>query len=286
MKIKFMSFQEIILTLDKFWTKQGCLLWQPYDLEKGAGTFNPATFFGCLGKKPWRVCYVEPSRRPTDGRYAENPNRLQHYYQYQVILKPPPRNVQQVYLASLEAMGIKIKQHDIRFVEDDWESPTLGAWGLGWEVWLDGMEITQFTYFQQVGGVDLQPISCEITYGLERLAMVSQNKDSVFDIVWNKDYKYKDIHLEDERQWCKYNFELSNVEIIRKHFEDCYSECLRLLNEDLYIVAYDFLLKCSHLFNLLDAKGAISYQERALFIAKIRNLASKIAKKYLELNNL
>ncbi len=281
-----MSFQEIILTLDKFWTKQGCLLWQPYDLEKGAGTFNPATFFGCLGKKPWRVCYVEPSRRPTDGRYAENPNRLQHYYQYQVILKPPPRNVQQVYLASLEAMGIKIKQHDIRFVEDDWESPTLGAWGLGWEVWLDGMEITQFTYFQQVGGVDLQPISCEITYGLERLAMVSQNKDSVFDIVWNKDYKYKDMHLEDERQWCKYNFELSNVEIIRKHFEDCYSECLRLLNEDLYIVAYDFLLKCSHLFNLLDAKGAISYQERALFIAKIRNLASKIAKKYLELNNL
>ncbi|MFN3550493.1 MAG: glycine--tRNA ligase subunit alpha [Endomicrobiia bacterium] len=281
-----MYFQEIILALDRFWTRQGCLLWQPYDLEKGAGTFNPATFFGCLGPKPWKVCYVEPSRRPTDGRYGENPNRLQHYYQYQVILKPPPQNVQQIYLSSLEAIGIKVKQHDIRFVEDDWESPTLGAWGLGWEVWLDGMEITQFTYFQQVGGVDLQPISCEITYGLERLAMVSQNKDSVFDILWDKKYTYKDIHIEDEKQWCKYNFELSNVEIIRKHFEDCYNECLRLLNENLYIVAYDFLLKCSHLFNLLDARGSISYQERALYVLKIRSLANKIAKKYLELNNL
>jgi len=283
MKAKSLSFQEIIMVLEKFWSKQGCLIWQPYDLEKGAGTFNPATFFGCLGPRPWRVAYVEPCRRPTDGRYAENPNRLQHYYQYQVILKPSPQNVQQIYLSSLEAIGIKVKQHDIRFIEDDWESPTLGAWGLGWEVWLDGMEITQFTYFQQIAGIDLNPISCEITYGLERLAMVSQQKNSVFDIIWNKDITYGDIHIKDEQQWCKYNFEEVNTEIVKKHFYDCYEECLRLINKNLYIPAYDFVLKCSHLFNLLDAKGVISYEERAIYILKIRDLASKVAKKYLEI---
>lgn len=282
MKLKKVLFQDIILELDKFWAKQGCVLWQPYDIEKGAGTFNPATFFGCLGPNPWKVAYVEPCRRPTDGRYGENPNRLQHYYQYQVILKPPPVNVQQLFLASLEAIGIKIKQHDIRFIEDDWESPTLGAWGLGWEVWLDGMEITQFTYFQQVGGVDLDPISCEITYGLERLTMISQQKNSIFDISWNEALTYGQIHLEDERQWCKYNFELSNYDMIKNHFEDCYNECLRLLEQNLYVVAYDFVLKCSHLFNLLDARGVLSYKERTTYVGKVRSLANKVAKKYLE----
>lgn len=282
MSLKLKFFQDIIMALNKFWAKQGCILWQPYDLEKGAGTFNPATFFGCLGNKPWKVAYVEPCRRPTDGRYGENPNRLQHYYQYQVILKPSPQNVQQLYLSSLETIGIKIKEHDIRFIEDDWESPTLGAWGLGWEVWLDGMEITQFTYFQQVGGIELEPISCEITYGLERITMISQQKDSIFDIMWNKDYSYKDLHLKDEFQWSKYNFELSNSDIIKKHFEDYYNECIRLLELNLYIAAYDFVLKCSHLFNLLDARGVISYEERNSYISKVRYLANKVAKKYLE----
>ncbi|MEN3014183.1 MAG: glycine--tRNA ligase subunit alpha [Endomicrobiia bacterium] len=277
-----MTFQEIITTLNKFWAKQNCLLLQPYDLEKGAGTFNPATFFGCLGKKPWKVAYVEPSRRPADGRYGDNPNRLQHYYQYQVILKPSPQNVQQIYLSSLEAIGIKIKQHDIRFVEDDWESPTLGAWGLGWEVWLDGMEITQFTYFQQMGGIDLDPVSCEITYGLERIAMISQQKDSVFDIMWDKNHSYGDLHFKDEVQWSKYNFELANENLIKKHFEDYYNECIKFIDLGLYIVAYDFVLKCSHLFNLLDARGVISYEERNSYVLKIRSLANKVAKKYLE----
>lgn len=270
------------MALNKFWIKQGCVLWQPYDLEKGAGTFNPATFFGCLGPKPWKVAYVEPCRRPADGRYGENPNRLQHYYQYQVILKPPPQNVQQLFLCSLETIGIKIKEHDIRFIEDDWESPTLGAWGLGWEVWLDGMEITQFTYFQQVGGIELNPISCEITYGLERISMISQQKDTIFDIMWNKDYSYKDLHLKDEFQWSKYNFELSNSELIKKHFEEYYDECIRLLQHNLYIAAYDFVLKCSHLFNLLDARGVISYEERNSYVSKVRHLANMVAKKYLE----
>ena len=282
MKLSSSLFQEIIMGLNKFWSKQDCVIWQPYDVEKGAGTFNPATFFGCLGPNPWKVAYVEPCRRPADGRYGENPNRLQHYYQYQVILKPPAQNVQQIYLASLESIGIKIKQHDIRFIEDDWESPTLGAWGLGWEVWLDGMEITQFTYFQQVGGIDLDPISCEITYGLERICMIVQQKSSIFDILWGKDVSYKDLHLEDEYQWCKYNFELSNPEILIKHFEDYHNECLRLLDLNLYIVAYDFVLKCSHLFNLLDARGSLSYEERNRFIARIRSLANKVAKCYLK----
>jgi glycyl-tRNA synthetase alpha chain len=282
MKLSSVLFQEIIMGLNKFWSKQDCVIWQPYDVEKGAGTFNPATFFGCLGPNPWKVAYVEPCRRPADGRYGENPNRLQHYYQYQVILKPAPQNVQQLFLASLESVGIKIKQHDIRFIEDDWESPTLGAWGLGWEVWLDGMEITQFTYFQQIGGVDLDPISCEITYGLERISMIVQQKNSIFDILWEKDITYGDIHLEDERQWCKYNFEISKPEILFKHFDDYYNECLRLLDLNLYIVAYDFVLKCSHLFNLLDARSAISYEERNQFITKIRFLANKVAKCYLK----
>ncbi|MCX7957041.1 MAG: glycine--tRNA ligase subunit alpha [Endomicrobia bacterium] len=277
-----MSFQDIIILLNKFWAQQGCILWQPYDLEKGAGTFNPATFFGCLGSKPWKVAYVEPCRRPADGRYGENPNRLQHYYQYQVILKPAPSNVQQIFLSSLEQVGIKIKQHDIRFIEDDWNSPTLGAWGLGWEVWLDGMEITQFTYFQQIGGIDLYPISCEITYGLERIAMISQQKDSIFEILWNNNVTYGDIHIRDEYQWSKYNFESANVNVIKKHFDDSYNECLRLLDLGLYIPAYDFVLKCSHLFNILDARGAISYEERNQYIVKVRTLAGKVAKKYLE----
>ncbi len=277
-----MNLQSIIMSLNKFWLKQDCILWQPYDTEKGAGTFNPATFLKCLGPQEWCVAYVEPSRRPADGRYGENPNRLQHYYQYQVILKPSPSNVQNLYLKSLESIGIKINEHDIRFVEDDWESPTLGAWGLGWEVWLDGMEVTQFTYFQQVGGIDLEPISVEITYGLERLTMFSQDKDSVFDILWNNKITYGDVHIEDEKQWSKYNFELSNVEMIKRHFEDYYKECLRLLENDLVIPAYDFVLKCSHMFNLLDARGILSLTERTNYVLQVRSLANKVAQKYLD----
>jgi glycyl-tRNA synthetase alpha chain len=276
-----MTFQEIIFVLNRFWSKYGCLIWQPYDIEKGAGTFNPATFLRCLGPSPWKVAYVEPSRRPTDGRYGENPNRLQHYYQYQVIIKPAPKNIQQIYLSSLKKIGINLRQHDIRFVEDDWESPTLGAWGLGWEVWLDGMEITQFTYFQQVGGIDLNPISVELTYGLERLAMFSQKKDSVYDILWSKDVTYGEIHLEDEKQFSKYNFEESNVSILKMHFDDCESEAKRLIEKGLVLVAYDFVLKCSHLFNLLDARGAISVGERTSYILRVRNLASSVAREYL-----
>lgn len=277
-----MTFQDIILTLERFWAKQGCLIWQPYDLEKGAGTFNPATFLRCLGSDPWAVAYVEPSRRPTDGRYGENPNRLQHYYQYQVIIKPSPANIQQLYLDSLKAIGLNPKQHDIRFVEDDWESPTLGAWGLGWEVWLDGMEITQFTYFQQVGGINLDPISVEITYGLERLAMYSQKKDNVYDLIWNHDNTYGKIHLEDEKQWSRYNFEEADTEMLRRHFDDWEKEALRLLGKKMVIPSYDAVMKCSHLFNLLDARGAISVTERTGYIAKVRNLASKVATQYLE----
>jgi glycyl-tRNA synthetase alpha chain len=270
------------MALNKFWIKQGCLLWQPYDIEKGAGTFNPATFLKCLGPNPWKVAYVEPCRRPADGRYGDNPNRLQHYYQYQVILKPSPTNIQQIYLGSLESVGIKVKEHDIRFVEDDWESPTLGAWGLGWEVWLDGMEITQFTYFQQVGGINLDPISVEITYGLERLAMFSQGKNSVFEILWDNKITYGEIHLEDEKEWSKYNFELADSELIKKHFQEYQTECLNLLKNGLVIPAYDFVLKCSHLFNLLDSRGVISVTERTNYISWVRNLANKVAKLYLE----
>jgi glycyl-tRNA synthetase alpha chain len=276
-----MNFQEIIMTLQKFWAKQGCLVWQPYDLEKGAGTFNPATFLRALGSKPLNAAYVEPSRRPTDGRYGENPNRLQHYYQFQVIMKPAPKNIQQIYLESLKAIGLDPKKHDIRFVEDDWESPTLGAWGLGWEVWIDGMEATQFTYFQQVGGISLNPISVEITYGTERLAMYVQKKDNVYELQWNDTVTYGDIHLEDEKQWSAYNFEKANVDMLKRHFTDWENEAKNLIQKELPLPAYDAVMKCSHLFNLLDARGAISVSERVGYILRVRTMAKSVAEKYL-----
>ena len=279
-----MFFQEIIFALEKFWSKRGCVIFQPYDIEKGAGTFNPATFLKCLGPEPWKAAYVEPSRRPADGRYGENPNRLQHYYQYQVIIKPAPKDIQKTYLSSLKAIGINLKQHDIRFVEDDWESPTLGAWGLGWEVWLDGMEITQFTYFQQVGGFDLNPISVELTYGLERIAMFSQKKNSVYDVLWNRSTTYGEVHLKDEYQWSCYNFEESSPELLRRHFDDWEKESNRLIDIKLVSPAYDAVMKCSHLFNLLEARGAISVSERTSYIARVRNLSRKIAESYVEQN--
>jgi glycyl-tRNA synthetase alpha chain len=272
-----MNFQDIIMALQKFWVKRGCLLWQPYDVEKGAGTFNPATFLRCLGPEPWSACYVEPSRRPTDGRYGENPNRLQHYYQFQAIMKPAPSDIQDAYLQSLKAIGIDPRRHDIRFVEDDWESPTLGAWGLGWEVWLDGMEITQFTYFQQVGGVDLNPITVEITYGLERLAMYSQKKNSVYDVIWKPGVTYGQVHLEDEKQFSKYNFEAANVAQLQRHFTDWETEAKALLAAGLVLPAYDAVMKCSHLFNMLDARRAISVTERVGYIGRVRALARQVA---------
>lgn len=278
-----MNFQEIILTLQNYWSEYGCLIAQPYDVEVGAGTFNPHTFLRCLGPEPWNVAYVEPSRRPTDGRYGENPNRLQHYYQFQVILKPSPDDVIDVYLNSLRALGIKPEEHDIRFVEDDWESPTLGAWGLGWEVWLDGMEITQFTYFQQAGGIDLSPVSAEITYGLERIAMYIQKVDSVFDLEWAPGIKYGEVHLETERQWSIFNFEEANIELHFELFDRFEREALNLLEKGLVYPAYDYLLKCSHTFNVLDARGAISVSERAAYIGRVRNLARRTANAYLEL---
>ena len=277
-----MTFQEIILTLQKYWAKEGCLLAQPYDLEKGAGTFNPNTFLRCLGPKPWKVAYVEPSRRPADGRYGENPNRLQHYYQFQVILKPAPANVQALYLGSLRAIGIDPKQRDIRFVEDDWESPTLGAWGLGWEVWLDGMEVTQFTYFQEIGGVKLDPISVELTYGLERLAMYSQKKNNVYDVVWAPGVTYGDVHLEDEKEFSKYNFEVANIDVLRRMFTDYETEARRLLAMGLVGPGYDQVMKCSHTFNLLQARGAISVSERVGYVARVRGLACLAAQKHVE----
>lgn len=278
-----MNFQEIIMKLHTFWAKKGCLIWQPYDLEKGAGTFNPATFLRCLGNKPWNVAYVEPSRRPTDGRYGENPNRLQHYYQFQVIMKPAPANIQQMYLESLKAIGLNPTEHDIRFVEDDWESPTLGAWGLGWEVWIDGMEATQFTYFQQVGGIELNPISVEITYGLERLAMYSQKKNNVYDLMWTDEVTYGDVHLEDEKQWSKYNFEIANTEMLLKHFTDWETEAKKLVEANLVLPAYDAVMKCSHLFNMLDARSAISVSERVSYVLRVRTLAKMVAEGYIKL---
>ena len=278
-----MLFQDVILNLIKFWTQNGCLLWQPYDIEVGAGTFNPATFLRSLGPKSWNVVYVEPSRRPTDGRYGENPNRLQHYYQLQVILKPTIDRVQEIYLNSLESLGIKPLEHDIRFVEDDWESPTLGAWGVGWEVWLDGMEITQFTYFQQVGGIDLELTPCEITYGLERIAMYLQGIDSVYDLNWDGKYTYGDVYHENEVQFSKYNFEYANVEMLFKLFSMYEEECKRLIENKLVLPAYDYCLKCSHTFNLLDARGAISVSERTSYIGRVRNLAKLCAGNYLDL---
>ncbi len=278
----FMLFQDIILKLQEFWAKKGCLVWQPYDIEVGAGTMNPATFLKVLGKDVWNVAYVEPSRRPQDGRYGENPNRLQHYYQFQVILKPAPINPQELYLESLEHLGIDVSKHDIRFVEDDWESPTLSAWGLGWEVWLDGMEITQFTYFQQAGGIDLDEIAVEITYGLERIAMYLQEVDSVYDIDWNGTYTYGDVFKRAEYEWSVYNFEKADTAMLFELFETYERECKRLLEEKLVLPAYDYLLKCSHTFNLLDARGAISVQERARYIRRMSNTARQIALAYME----
>ncbi|CAD7782871.1 MAG: Glycine--tRNA ligase alpha subunit [Candidatus Methanoperedenaceae archaeon GB50] len=277
-----MYLQEIIFALERFWADQGCIIEQPYDIEVGAGTFHPATFFRVLGPEPWQVAYVQPSRRPTDGRYGQNPNRLQHYYQYQVILKPSPIDVQELYLKSLEKLGIILKEHDIRFVEDDWESPTLGAWGLGWEVWLDGMEITQFTYFQQVGGFDLSPISAEITYGLERIAMYLQEIDNLFEVSWAPGITYGDLHFQEEVEGSKYNFELANVKMLLQLFQFFEKESENLLEAGLVLPGYEYCLKCSHIFNLLDARGAISVAERTQYIARVRRLAHLSAERYLE----
>ncbi len=276
-----MYFQEIIMNLNKYWADRGCLLLQPYDVEVGAGTFHPATFLRVLGPEPWRVAYVEPSRRPTDGRYGENPNRLQHYYQYQVILKPSPIDSQDVYLESLRALGLDPAKHDIRFVEDDWESPTLGAWGLGWEVWLDGMEITQFTYFQQVGGIDLRPVSVEITYGLERIAMYIQGVDSVFDIQWAEGIRYGELHHQEEVEFSKFNFDYADIDLLRRLFDDYEKESRRLIDYGLVLPSYEFCLKCSHVFNLLDARGAFSVTERTGYMARVRGLAKFAAEAYL-----
>jgi glycyl-tRNA synthetase alpha chain len=276
-----MTFQELIIALERFWADRGCLIQQPYDLEVGAGTFNPATLLRTLGPEPWSVAYVEPSRRPTDGRYGENPNRLGHYYQYQVIIKPSPIDIQDIYLESLKALGIKPLDHDIRFVEDDWESPTLGASGLGWEVWLDGMEITQFTYFQLAGGIRLDPISVEITYGLERIAMYLQEKESVFDLLWNERVTYGDVHKKGELENSVYCFEVADVEMLLKMFDMCEEESKRVIGRGIVLPAYDYCLKCSHIFNILEARGAISVTERTSFIARIRELANLVASNYL-----
>lgn len=276
-----MNFQEMVMKLQSYWAKAGCLIVQPYDLEVGAGTFNPHTYFRVLGSRPWRVAYVEPSRRPTDGRYGENPNRLQHYYQFQVVIKPSPDDIQETYLKSLVELGIEPLGHDIRFVEDDWESPTLGAAGLGWEVWLDGMEITQFTYFQQIGGVQLKPVSVELTYGLERIAMYIQGKDSVFDIIWTDGITYGDLHRQTEYEFSKYNFEEADIRMHLNLFEMYESEARQLLEKRLILVAYECALKCSHLFNILDARGAISVTERVSYITRIRNLSKAVAEDYL-----
>ncbi|MBM4331110.1 MAG: glycine--tRNA ligase subunit alpha [Deltaproteobacteria bacterium] len=277
-----MTFQNLIMALQKFWADRGCVLQQPYDLEIGAGTFNPATFLRVLGPEPWKAAYVEPSRRPTDGRYGENPNRLQHYYQFQVILKPSPLKVQSMYLDSLKTFGVEPLEHDIRFVEDDWESPTLGAWGLGWEVWLDGMEITQFTYFQQAGGIDLKPISVEITYGIERIAMYLQGIDNVFDLEWTKSIKYGDVHHRSEVEFSYYNFEEADISMLFQLFDMFEKESLRLIQKGLVLPAYDYCLKCSHTFNLLEARGAISVTERTQYIARVRNLARLSAEAYYQ----
>ena len=275
-------FQDIITNLQIYWAKEGCVICQPYDVEKGAGTFNPATFLRVLGPKPWKAAYVEPSRRPTDGRYGENPNRLQHYYQFQVILKPSPDDIQDIYLKSLKKLGINPLRHDIRFIEDDWESPTLGAWGLGWEVWLDGMEITQFTYFQQAGGMELKPVSGEITYGLERIAMYLQGVDNIFDIEWAKGIKYSNVHYRDEVEYSFYNFQDADIDMLFKLFDMYEKEALRLLEKSLVLPAYDYCLKSSHTFNLLDARGAISVAERTRFIGRVRDIAKKCAEGYLK----
>ncbi|MDO9371672.1 MAG: glycine--tRNA ligase subunit alpha [Gammaproteobacteria bacterium] len=276
------TFQDLILTLQAYWSAQGCVLLQPYDLEVGAGTFHPATFLRAIGPEPWRAAYVQPSRRPKDGRYGENPNRLQHYYQYQVVLKPSPANIQDLYLDSLRALGVNMSEHDVRFVEDDWESPTLGAWGLGWEVWLDGMEVTQFTYFQEVGGLKCAPVLGEITYGLERLAMYLQGVESVFDLKWTDSVSYGDVYHQNEVEQSKYNFEHSNVEWLFKLFGEFESEARRLMENKLTLPAFEMVMKCSHTFNLLDARGAISTTERAAYIGRVRNLSRAVAQSYYE----
>jgi glycyl-tRNA synthetase alpha chain len=277
-----MTFQELLMTLQRFWAERGCVIQQPYDIEVGAGTFNPATLLRVLGPEPWSAAYVEPSRRPTDGRYGENPNRLQHYYQYQVILKPSPKNVQELYLDSLRTLGLDPLDHDIRFVEDDWESPTLGAWGLGWEVWLDGMEITQFTYFQQAGSIDLNPVSVELTYGPERIAMYIQGVSSVYDLEWTKGVKYGDVHHRGEVEHSIYNFELADVDMLFHLFDLYEGEALRVIGHHLVLPAYDYCLKCSHTFNLLNARGAISVAERSSLIGRVRQLARLCAEGYLK----
>ncbi|NEO87563.1 MAG: glycine--tRNA ligase subunit alpha [Spirulina sp. SIO3F2] len=276
-----LCFQEIIAALNTFWSEQGCLIVQPYDTEKGAGTMNHHTFLRAIGPEPWSVAYVEPCRRPTDGRYGENPNRYQHYYQYQVLIKPSPNNIQELYLTSLEALGIDPHEHDIRFVEDNWESPTLGAWGVGWEVWLDGMEVTQFTYFQQCGGIDCQPISIEITYGLERLAMYLQGIDAIADIRWNDQVRYGEIHLQGEIEQCTYNFEAADAQLLFQLFGLYEQEATQLIGRGLVLPSHDYVLKCSHTFNLLDARGVISVTERTQYIKRIRDLARQVAQVYL-----
>ncbi|MDC1092623.1 glycine--tRNA ligase subunit alpha [Pelagibacteraceae bacterium] len=285
-KLNFLSFQDIIMKLQNFWGKNGCVLLQPYDLEVGAGTFHPATTLRSLGPKPWKAAYVQPSRRPTDGRYGENPNRLQHYYQFQVIIKPSPKNIKQTYLKSLAAIGIDVKNHDIRFVEDDWESPTLGAAGLGWEVWCDGMEVTQFTYFQQMTGIECKPVPVEITYGLERLCMFVQGKNNVFDLDWNNEgIKYKEVFLQAEKEFSAYNFEFANTEVLLKNFETTEQECKLLLDKKLSLPAYDQCLKASHIFNLLEARGVIGVAERTGYITRIRELAKGCGALWLSSQN-
>jgi glycyl-tRNA synthetase alpha chain len=276
------SFQSIILSLQQYWDAQGCALLQPYDMEVGAGTFHTATFLRAIGPEPWNAAYVQPSRRPKDGRYGENPNRLQHYYQFQVIMKPSPTAFQDLYLGSLTALGIDLAHNDIRFVEDDWESPTLGAWGLGWEVWLNGMEVTQFTYFQEVGGLACRPVSGEITYGLERLAMYLQRKDSVYDLVWTPGVSYGDVYHQNEVEQSRYNFELADTDWLFGQFGAYEAQAKRLLEQELPLPGYEFVMKCSHTFNLLDARGAISVTERAAYIARVRALARAVAKSYYD----
>jgi glycyl-tRNA synthetase alpha chain len=280
-----LSFQKLILTLHDYWSDQGCVILQPYDVEMGAGTFHPATTLRALGPNPWKAAYVQPSRRPTDGRYGENPNRLQHYYQYQVILKPSPPDLQQLYLGSLAAIGIDFMAHDIRFVEDDWESPTLGAWGLGWEVWCDGMEVTQFTYFQQVGGYDCKPVAGELTYGLERLAMYIQGVDSVYDLAFNDEgVSYSEVFLANEQQFSAYNFEVANTETLFRWFKDAAEECNRCIEAQLPLPAYDQAIKASHIFNLLQARGVISVAERQAYIGRVRDLAKGACTAWMEKN--
>ena len=282
-KKKTLSFQDTIFNLQKYWSKKGCVILQPYDLEVGAGTFHPATTLRSLGPKPWKTAYVQPSRRPTDGRYGDNPNRLQHYYQFQVLIKPSPKEIKKMYLNSLSSIGINHEEHDIRFVEDDWESPTLGAAGLGWEVWCDGMEVTQFTYFQQMAGVECKPVSVEITYGLERLCMFIQNKKSVFDLIWiDEGITYKDVFHQSEKEFSAYNFEYANTDNLFKIFEMLEEETKLLVEKKISLPAYDQCLKCSHVFNILDARGVISVAQRAEYIARIRELTKSIGKVWIE----